>query len=260
MSTTTTKKTVKAVKKSATKKVTLDDVVATIARIAKANEEFQKAQMEAQKAQKAQIEAQRAQIEAQIEAQIKAQKEAQRALREDQEAQWEARKETEESLKKSLNEVHMAHKETEKTLNKALGGLSNKLGSIVENIMTPDLPNKFKQFGFTFYRIVTVKWTDNEDNPYAQIDGLLENGSQAMVVEVKTTLRRVDVDDHLKRMEKVLAYADEHDDKLQFYGAIAAMATDADTKKYALSQGFYLIEPSGEDVKVTKPTSEPKAW
>jgi hypothetical protein len=25
--------------------------------------------------------------------------------------------------------------------------------------MTPDLPNKFKQFGFTFNRIITVKWT-----------------------------------------------------------------------------------------------------
>ncbi|GHV72510.1 hypothetical protein AGMMS49928_29590 [Spirochaetia bacterium] len=79
------------------------------------------------------------------------------------------------------------------------------------------------------------------------------------VVEVKTTLRRGDIDDHLERMRKVRKYADDHGDKREFLGAIAATITDKDTKEYALSKGFYVIEPSGEDVKITKPVSE-KVW
>jgi hypothetical protein len=166
----------------------------------------------------------------------------------------ELHKETE----KTLHELGLSHQETEKTLNKAIGGLSNTLGSLVEHIMTPGLPGKFRQFGFTFDKTTTVKWAV-EGNVYTEIDGLLENGSQAMVVEVKTTLRRVDIDDHLERMEKVRKYADDHGDKREFLGSIAATIADKDTKEYALSKGFFVIEPSGEDVKITKPVSE-KVW
>jgi hypothetical protein len=207
---TTTKKTVKSARKPAqkmAKKVTLDDVWATIDRIGKAHEELEK-----------------------------------------------AHRETEKTLKKSQDEAWKAIKEMQRNL----GGINNTLGSLVEHIMTTGLPGKFKQFGFTFDKITTVKWAV-EGSLYAEIDGLLENGSQAMVVEVKTTLRREDIDDHLERMEKVRKYADEHGDKREFLGAIAAAITGKDAKEYALSKGFFVIEPSGEDVQITKPVSE-KVW
>jgi hypothetical protein len=81
-----------------------------------------------------------------------------------------------------------------------------------------------------------------------------------MVVEVKTTLRTDDIDEHVERMEKVRVYANEHGDRRQFLGAIAAMITSESTRKYALKSGFFVIEPSGEDVRITKPVSEPKIW
>ncbi|MDR2516216.1 MAG: hypothetical protein LBC88_02410 [Spirochaetaceae bacterium] len=161
---------------------------------------------------------------------------------------------------KAHKELEKAHRETEKTLNKAIGGLSNTLGTLVERIMTAGLPRKFRQFGFTFDRITTVKWADGAGNIYTEIDGLLENGSQALVVEVKTTLRRDDIDDHLARMERVRVYADEHGDTREFLGAVAAAITGKDAKEYALSKGFFVIEPSGEDVTITKPLSAPRVW
>ena len=169
----------------------------------------------------------------------------------------ELHKETEKRLNKSLEEVHKAHKETEKTLNKAIGGLSNTLGSLVEHIMTPDLPQKFKKLGYSFNRIVTYKIAEGV---HAQIDGMLENGEQAVAVEVKTTLRQADIDEHLLRMEKIRKYADEHNDKRQFMGAIAAIITDKSTREYALKKGLFVIEPSGENVKVTRPMEEPRIW
>jgi len=168
-----------------------------------------------------------------------------------------------DEIGKAHKELEKAQKETEKAIKdtqRNIGGLNNTVGSLVEHIMTPDLPRKFKQFGFTFDRVTTVKWADGKGNIYTEIDGLLENGNQAMVVEVKTTLRHEDIDDHLKRMERVRKYADDHGDKREFFGAMAAMIIDKDTKAYALSKGFFIIEPSGEDVKVTKPVSAPKAW
>jgi len=154
---------------------------------------------------------------------------------------------------KAIRETQQAVKETQKNI----GGLNNTLGSIVEHILTPSLPKKFKKLGYSFNRIATYKFAEGV---YAQIDGMLENGEQAVAVEVKTTLRQADIDDHLIRMEKIRKHADAHGDKRQFMGAMAATITDEKTRNYALKKGLFVIEPSGEDVKVTKPATEPRIW
>ena len=61
-------------------------------------------------------------------------------------------------------------------------------------------------------------------------------------------------------MENVRKYADEHGDKKQFMGAIAATIINESTREYALKKGLFIIEPSGENVKVTKPAAEPRIW
>jgi hypothetical protein len=38
------------------------------------------------------------------------------------------------------------------------------------------------------------------------------------------------------------------------------MTASDSAKAYALKNGVYLIEPSGEDVVVTKPVSAPRVW
>jgi hypothetical protein len=181
----------------------------------------------------------------------KSQDEAWAAIRENQ----QAHKETVKALKESIRETQKAVKETQKNI----GGLNNSLGSIVERIMTTGLPRKFKPLGFSFDKVTTIKWAA-EGNIYAEIDGLLENGTQAMAVEVKTTLRQSDIDDHLLRMEKIRKYANKRGDRRQFMGAMAAINTDKSAKDYALKNGLFVIEPKGEDVKVTKPAAEPRVW
>ncbi|GBU27125.1 hypothetical protein R84B8_00648 [Treponema sp. R8-4-B8] len=185
----------------------------------------------------------------------KVHRETEKSLKKSQDEAWAAIRETQKSSKKSHDETWAAIKETQKNI----GGLNNTLGSMVERIMTPALPQKFKSLGFTFDKITTVQWAA-QGNIYAELDGLLENGTQAMVVEVKTTLEIEDINAHIKRMEKVRKYADDHNDKREFLGAIAAMVIKPKPRDYALNQGFFLIEPSGDDVKVIKPEGKPKIW
>jgi hypothetical protein len=117
---------------------------------------------------------------------LKSQDEAWKAIRETE----KAHEETEESFKKFQDETRKAIKETQKNI----GGLNRSLGSMVEHILTPGLPQKFKKLGYSFNRIATYKFAEGV---YAQIDGMLENGTQAVAVEVKVTLRQGDIDDHL---------------------------------------------------------------
>jgi hypothetical protein len=41
---------------------------------------------------------------------------------------------------------------------------------------------------------------------------------------------------------------------------MAALTASDTVIAYALSKGFYLIMPSGEDVEITGPASRPKVW
>jgi hypothetical protein len=187
---------------------------------------------------------------------MKSRDEAWKAIRETQEELKdlkESQKKTDESLKKTDESL----KKSQESLNKSMGELSNKLGSVVEKILLPDLPQKFKELGFAFNRLSTYLISEGV---YAQIDGMLENGTQAILIEVKTTLRHKDIDDHLSRMNKIRQYADEQGDTRQFMGAMAATITSDSTRTYALKHGLFIIEPSGENVKVTKPPKAPRIW
>jgi uncharacterized Zn ribbon protein len=156
-----------------------------------------------------------------------------------------------------LDSVAKALKETQKIV----GHLGNRFGDFAEATLVPDLKEKFKKYDFAFGKIgENIKMDDDEHDIHAEIDAFLENGVEAMAVEVKVTLKKSDVDDHIRRMEKIRQYADLHNDTRKFFGAMAATVVDKDTKRYALSEGFYFIEPSGESVKIVPPVSTAKSW
>jgi hypothetical protein len=189
-----------------------------------------------------------------------------------------AKKVTREDVWETINEIGKAlketqrivgglsdsHAETEKAMRETqriVGDLGNKFGDEAEYTMIPGLPEKFRQFGFDFDSISRNKKKNNKKQDiHAEIDAFLENGTQAMAVEVKAKLKTTDVDDHVKRMEKLRKHADLFGDRRELFGALAATIVEEKPKNHALKNGFYVIEPSGEDVKIIKPESNPKIW
>jgi hypothetical protein len=175
----------------------------------------------------------------------------------------QAHEKTEAALKETqatVRAIGQAHEKTEAALKEAqriVGDLGNKFGDEAEHTLVPGLPEKFRPFGFNFGVLNrNRKIKDDEHSIYAEIDAFLENGTQTMTVEVKAKLQMADVDTHIKRMEKLRRYADLHGDRREFFGALAATVVSDREREYALKKGFYVIEPSGEDVKITKPNTE----
>ncbi len=167
------------------------------------------------------------------------------ALMEDRERQKESAREFDQRMKK---------------IQKSIGGLSKTVGTMAENLLVPSLLDKFEKIGFAFQAMSPHRKIKNNDKSiYIEIDAFLENNEQAMVVETKINCKREDVDYHLKRMEKICHHAALINDKRHYYGAIAAAVIDDDTKRYALKNGFYVIELSGKDANIIKPDVE-KVW
>ena len=93
------------------------------------------------------------------------------------------------------------------------------------------------------------------------ICSLLENGDTVMVVEVKAKPNQKDVKDHIDRMEILRQRADVRQDKRTFQGAIAGAIMSNEIRKHILKNGFYVIEQTGDTVKINIPEGfKPRQW
>jgi hypothetical protein len=127
-----------------------------------------------------------------------------------------------EATDRQIKETDRHLKETERQLNRRLGEFTNRLGEVVEYMVVPNLPGKFRDLGFTFIKAHQhTRIADRENNIFAEVDVFLENGDHVMIVEVKTTLAVKDVDEHAERMEKLRGHADLRNDRRKYLGALA---------------------------------------
>jgi hypothetical protein len=179
---------------------------------------------------------------------------------------WAALMEDREQMKEQKKENDERQKETDKQIKEAgklIGDLSKRFGESVEYLVAPNLVEKFKKLGFVFEKThQNTKIRDREGNILAEIDVFLENGDKAMAVESKVKPSVEDVNDHVKRMEKLREYADRHNDRRKYLGAIAGVVFGDNVKTYALSRGFYVLEPSGDTFAIIEPKGEyyPHEW
>ena len=154
-------------------------------------------------------------------------------------------------------------KESAERLDKQLGKLGNRFGEMVEYMVMPNLITKFRELGFVFtkaYPHATIK--DKTNNIFTEVDITLENGDKVMLVEVKSKPTTEDIIEHVNRIEKIRFHADLHGEKRKYLGAIAGMVFNDNEKAFAMKNGFYVIEPSGETFIITAPEGEysPKEW
>jgi hypothetical protein len=187
----------------------------------------------------------------------------------------ESNKETERIVQENsigLKELRESQKETDKQIketsrqmketDKRVGELTGRFGETIEHLVLPNLVSKFHKLGFSFTRFSQPKIADEEQGIFLQIDAFLEDGDKAMAVEVKTKINIGDIDDHIKRMEKLRKYADLRNDKRTYLGGVAAVIFSDSEKNYALEKGLYVIEPSGDTFNIIEPKGKyyPHKW
>jgi hypothetical protein len=141
-----------------------------------------------------------------------------------------------------------------KETDKKVGELTNRFGRMVEHMVVPNLLAKFKDMGFTF-EVATqnYKIADEKNNIFVEADVFLENGDKVMIVEIKATPAVEDITDHVRRMEKLRKRADLRRDTRKYLGAVAGVVVSDSVQNYALSNGFFVIVPSGDTFNIIKP-------
>jgi hypothetical protein len=185
---------------------------------------------------------------------------------------WALFRETDRRMKETdqrMKETDQRMKETDRLLkelalktDRQIGRLGNRLGEVIEHLMSPKLQEKFAALHLHFDHFSrNHEIEDEEGRLLAEIDVLLENGDYAMAVEIKTRLSSEDVQEHLKRMDILRQVADRHNDRRRYLGAVAGAVVDREVIEYANRHGLYVIIPSGDTVEIEIPEGfKPRTW
>jgi hypothetical protein len=119
---------------------------------------------------------------------------------------------------------------------------------------------KFNALGYVFEKAgPNVRFVDKNNRTIAEVDIFLENEDVALAVEVKSKLTTENVQEHTERMEKLRCHADNRGDRRKLVGAVAVIPEGV--RPFALKNGFYVIEQSGNTVKTEVPEGfKPREW
>ena len=150
-----------------------------------------------------------------------------------------------------LQEVGQKQKE----VGEQMGYLSNRFGELAEHLVAPGILERFNERGYHFEVMATKGCTlRGEDGKIrAEIDLLLENNDIYMAVEVKAKPKVKHIEEHIKRLEILRDTRRKLKDMRQVEGAIAGAIFGIEEKKATIEAGLYVIEQSGDTMKINVP-------
>ena len=164
-------------------------------------------------------------------------------------------KETEKLIKENAREM----KET----GRRMGYLSNRFGELAEHLVAPGIKSRFEELGYRFDMVATRggEICGADGKVKTEIDLYLENDEIMIVVEVKSKPSVKDVDHHIKRLEIVREFRKKARNERKILGAIAGAVFGAEEKKATIDAGMYVIEQSGDTMKIDMPEGFiPREW
>jgi hypothetical protein len=169
-------------------------------------------------------------------------------------------------IAQSHKEIARSQKETDQQitrLNKQMGDLHRKFGEMAEHLVAPGIAKRFNDLGYHFDEVSPGghKILDEQSETKTEIDLLLQNDDYVIAVEVKTTPKLKDVEHHIKRLEILREHRSRKRDMRAIRGAIAGAIFGAEEKQAAIEAGMYVLEQSGDTMKMKMPAGfTPRDW
>ena len=177
--------------------------------------------------------------------------------------------ETRQVVMETSRQIERTDRQMEKTdkrlkrIGKQMGGLNNTFGELAEHLVAPGIVKRFNELGYTFDAIAThgCKIYDEKGKVKAEIDLLLENSEYIVAVEVKSKPVEKHAEHHVRRLQILREYRDKHHDRRKVRGAIAGAVFLPGVKEAVLEAGFYVIEQSGDTMRIDVPEGFiPREW
>jgi hypothetical protein len=146
-------------------------------------------------------------------------------------------------------------------MNRKWGDLSNKLGTMVEDLVAPSLPRIIEnRLGQTVLDIMQRRKRRLTDGRVREFDVVAVTSSFVGLNSTKATLRSADVDGFVAEIAAFREFFPEYA-ALPLIGILASLAVDGSVLGYAERQGFLVLAVGDELMEIkNRPDFEPKRW
>jgi len=165
------------------------------------------------------------------------------------------REEREKSKREFEEELKTRQKNSDEEyakLNKTIGNLTGTWGKFVAEMVKPKIVELFKEKGIQIETAAErIEGFIGKERHY-EIDLLLVNTKFAVAVEVKSTLTKEDVDEHIERLDKIKQISPKviNLTGVTLYGAVAGMIVEQGADRYAYKKGLYVLRQKGNLVEI----------
>ena len=180
---------------------------------------------------------------------------------------WSLIKETQENLKEvsaSQKELSASQKETDRQIQKIGGRFNQRWGTLVESLVEGKLVKIFQDRGIDITQTHTrsqSEWRKPDGRiERREFDIIVANGTEVVVVEVKTTLTPKDIKVFLETLKDFKNYFPRYKTET-IYGAVAYLASENKAHLLAEEEGLFLIRATGDSAGlVNKKDFKPKSF
>ena len=182
---------------------------------------------------------------------------------------WGLIKETRESIKdlsasqketdKQIKELSAETKKTDKGLKKAQQLFETQWGKLMESLVEGELIKLLNEKGIDVDSSSSNMHGIHEGQNW-EFDIVAVNGTEVVLVEVKTTLKVKDIDYFTNKIKSFTTWKSEYKGKT-IYGAVAYLRSDEHSTKHAEKQGLFVIRATGNSASIiNKKDFKPKAF
>ncbi|NJN82565.1 MAG: DUF3782 domain-containing protein [Caldilineaceae bacterium] len=159
---------------------------------------------------------------------------------------WQLFRETDARLDRRFAETNAEIAKTNANLQKLEGLFGNQWGRLFEALVQPGVLNLFQKRNHDVRRL-HQRSKAQVNGSTMEIDLILENGDEAIPVEVKTTLTVEVVDEFLEDLTEFTRFFPVYTD-YRIYGAVAGLDVPQDVGRYAYRRGLFVLTISGNDL------------
>jgi hypothetical protein len=172
-------------------------------------------------------------------------------------------KETDRQLKETNRDLKSHFRETDRKIRDLSTLFTGQWGKLVEALLGSGLPELFRARGIPVRATSRdIEVQDDTGQRVAQVDVMVHNGEEDIAVEVKTTCRPEDVNEHLERLRRLRELLSLYaSGSKKLYGGIAALKYEAAADQYAEKKGLFVLKCTEGIVTIeNRPDFRPRAF
>jgi hypothetical protein len=161
-----------------------------------------------------------------------------------------------------IKETGLQMKQTDRKISALNDLFTGQWGKLVEALVDSGLPALFQERGIAVRSVSRRHTIHRGKDKIAEIDVLLRDGFEDIGVEVKTTCRIADVNEHIERLKTVRAAVPDYESgRLKLLGAMAALKYESEADVYAQRKGLFVLVSREGLFGIANPIGfQPKAW